>query len=388
MKILFIGPNIFRGHGVDSIHERAIINTLRDTNVTVWVISLLCSKKIIPAFKNSIKDKDIFLPIFAPICLYPIAYAAGGLLLGLLVAVLKLANRKICDVVYIRNPLVAAGFLFFKNLIAVPIIVKTPTLDSVELKDFYDCNPMFISVAEKIEKTAFEKADSVFVSSPSLREHLMNRYCVSQEKIKLIPIGVDYHSFAPSVREHGCTVGYVGSYAPFQGIEYLIKAMAVVRQKMPSARLLLVGCRTRTLEELRDHLKLTNSISFLDNVAHAEVPKIMDKIDIFVISRPKLNVNQIATPLKLLEALVAAKAIVASDVEGINWIIKDGENGLLVKPEDVNELANAIIELLSDKKLRRKLSCAARETAFIYDWKTVVLKILEEINNTCIAAVH
>jgi len=378
MRIFFIGPNIFRDHGVDSIHERAIINTLREFGLCVRVISVFYSKKPINALKNAIKDKDVLVPTIAPICLYPLAYAICGLLIGLLMIMLKLGNRKAYDVVYVRNPLVAVGVLFFKRCYGAPIIVKTPTLDSVELKDFYNCNKVAIAIAEKLEKIAFKKADLIFVSSPSLRKEIMGSE-VSSEKVKLIPIGVDCSIFKLSKNEGEYALGYIGSYGSFQGIECLIRAMRFVRRKVPHAKLLLVGCRNNILKDLVDNLGLRNSVLFLNKVPHSEVPKIMDGINIFVIPRPKMKVNEIATPVKLLEALAAGKAIVATDVGGVNWIINNGENGLLVKPDDEVELSKAITKLLLNANLRYELSEAARKTALMYNWKTIVSKMLKEI---------
>src|SRR5438270_682481 len=83
---------------------------------------------------------------------------------------------------------------------------------------------------------------------------------------------------------------------------------------------------------------------------HSDMPAIYAAMDIFVL--PSLNEG---LPMTILEAMAASKPVIATRVGAIPSVIKDGETGLLVNPEDVNGLRNALARLLTDSDLCRRI---------------------------------
>ena len=90
-------------------------------------------------------------------------------------------------------------------------------------------------------------------------------------------------------------------------------------------------------------------------------------LDVFVISSLYEG-----TPLALFEAMAAGKAIVSTAVDGCREVLEDGETGLLVPPADAESLAQAILRVLGDEPLRRRLGSRAREASRRYDVRTCV----------------
>jgi len=78
------------------------------------------------------------------------------------------------------------------------------------------------------------------------------------------------------------------------------------------------------------------------------------------------------TPLTLFEAMAAGKAIVSTSVDGCREVLADGETGLLVPPRDPARLAEGLIRVLDDGRLRERLGARAREASRRYDIRETV----------------
>lgn len=136
-----------------------------------------------------------------------------------------------------------------------------------------------------------------------------------------------------------------------KGLKYLIKAVSEVKEKYPNIKLVIVGegPDRKNLENLIKDLKLENHVILLGR--KKEVPKLLKSSNIFV-----LPSRREAFGLVNLEAMITPLPIIASAVGGIPEIIKDGETGILVKPEDEKELAQALETLIADSSLREKMA--------------------------------
>jgi glycosyltransferase involved in cell wall biosynthesis len=158
---------------------------------------------------------------------------------------------------------------------------------------------------------------------------------------------------------------FVGGFQPWHGLEFLVEAFAQVAQKRPDAKLVLVGDGPArpAVETTITKLGLEKRILITGYVAHDRMPEWLAAADVAVAPYPPLPQELWFSPLKLYEYMAAGKAIVASAAGQIAEVIKDGHNGLLVRPGDVGELAQAIVTLLDDPAGRQALGRAARQQA-------------------------
>ncbi|PIX22536.1 MAG: glycosyl transferase family 1, partial [Deltaproteobacteria bacterium CG_4_8_14_3_um_filter_43_13] len=102
-----------------------------------------------------------------------------------------------------------------------------------------------------------------------------------------------------------------------------------------------------------------------------DIPQLINTFDIFAL--PSLNEGMGRV---LVEAMAMGKPIVASDIGGIPDLVKDGANGILFTPRDVDAMAEAIIKLLLDRELRRKMGNEGKKLAYpAYDASVMVRKI-------------
>ena len=82
----------------------------------------------------------------------------------------------------------------------------------------------------------------------------------------------------------------------------------------------------------------------------------------------------------LLEGMALGKPVVASNIAGYSSILNDGVEGLLVPPKDEESLAQALIRLLNDEELRKKMGANGLIKAKNFDWENIALKVLDYYN--------
>ncbi len=236
--------------------------------------------------------------------------------------------------------------------------------------------------------------DRVIAISDSVRDHLLRDFGVEDSKVKLVYNGIDLDKYdllsqrdkfdiASIKKQFGLysnhIVGIIARISEVKGHVYLIKAMKQVLVKFPDAKLFIVGegGLLGELKNLSKSLDIENSVIF--------VPKVYDNLkalavmDVFVL--PSL---QEGLGLSLMEAMAASRACVGSAVGGIKNLIKHGENGLLVQPADIFQLANAIIELLKDKQKADVLAENARNFIYQNFSLTKMLVHTEEVYSECL----
>jgi glycosyltransferase involved in cell wall biosynthesis len=149
-------------------------------------------------------------------------------------------------------------------------------------------------------------------------------------------------------------VGSVGLLRPRKGVEFLLRSLPLVIRDVPGCRFVVVGDpeHPRYLDELRRlcrRLGIEEQVHFVS--FREDIPDVLAALDIFVL--PSLFGEGL--PMVLLEAMAAARPVVATAVEGNQEAVVDGATGLLVPPGDPAALAGAIAALLLDPRRRGRL---------------------------------
>lgn len=146
----------------------------------------------------------------------------------------------------------------------------------------------------------------------------------------------------------------------------LIRAIKSVIKKHPDALLLLAGNGPKE-EELRKEVQdlgLQPYVEFLGY--HTDLEKYANACDIVA----SVSFRE-GMPLNIMEAMICGKPIVASYNRGHRELVRDGKNGYLVKANDVEELANKLVELLEDDALCKRFSENAKESVKPYLMRSV-----------------
>jgi PEP-CTERM/exosortase A-associated glycosyltransferase len=210
-----------------------------------------------------------------------------------------------------------------------------------------------------LETHAARKADAVAVISEGLKADLIRRG-IDPGKIIVSPNGVDMDLFGSPpaadkafARRLGLddadTVGFIGSFYDYEGLDDLIAAMPLLLGRRPKARLLLVGGgpMEAALKAQAAASPAADRIRFVGRVPHDEVELYYALIDVLAYPRKAMRLTELVTPLKPLEAMAQRKLVAASDVGGHRELIQDGVTGTLFPAGDPTALAAALSELFA-----------------------------------------
>jgi len=205
-----------------------------------------------------------------------------------------------------------------------------------------------------------------------LRDQLINYYNLPQEKVSYIPSGpLDvFKSFKPEypIDTNEKYILFFGRISKYKGIEYLISAFNQISHIFPDIKLIIAG-----RGNLMFHLEENENIIFINRYIKTSelVGLIQNSLFIVVPYTDSTHSAVVATSYTFL------KPVIASKVGGLPEIVRDGETGFLVKPKNVNELAEKMQKMLSDSELISKFS--NNIYALIlgeYSWKRINEKMI------------
>ncbi|MFC1704648.1 lipopolysaccharide heptosyltransferase II [Candidatus Omnitrophota bacterium] len=211
-------------------------------------------------------------------------------------------------------------------------------------------------------------AKVVIVPSQVIGKHMIDDFHVPYQRIRLIPRWADLNQFKFSSMDKRpktkFTIGIVGRITPLKGHEYLLKAMAKVLRSLPYIKLLIIGDAPEHKMHYRDELKtlvrrlgLTHYVEFLGN--RKDIPELLSRLNLLVLA----TTTEEAFGRVILEAQVSGVPVVATRVGGVIDIVEDGVTGVLVPPKSTDALAEAIVRVLKNPQLARKLSENAHKKA-------------------------
>ncbi|PZO90844.1 MAG: glycosyltransferase, exosortase A system-associated [Sphingomonas sanxanigenens] len=223
-----------------------------------------------------------------------------------------------------------------------------------------------------LETRAAHAVDAVAVICTGLRDDLIARG-VAADKIVVSPNGVDLTLFGdPGGRDDALaaelglagaeTIGFIGSFYDYEGLDDLIAAMPALVKARPAAHLLLVGGGPME-EALRLQAAaspVAERIRFVGRVPHDAVERYYGLIDILAYPRKRMRLTDLVTPLKPIEAMAQRRIVAASDVGGHRELIADGLTGMLFPPGDAVAIAAALARLLDDRGRWNMIRDAAR----------------------------
>jgi N-acetyl-alpha-D-glucosaminyl L-malate synthase BshA len=235
---------------------------------------------------------------------------------------------------------------------------------------------------ELVLKLVLRNADAVIALTGDMKGQVQK---IWKRDVFVIPNGIDLGRFDKLPRDEmrvklqakadDRLIIFVGRFRPEKAVKYLIEALAIVRQKDQSVRLLLVGegPEEDNLKQLVRQFNLGDCVEFAGQIPNEQVPQYLAAADIFIL--PSLSEG---FPNVVLEAMAVGLPVVASRVGGLPEIIEEGENGFLVEPKKPEQIADRTLLLLGNDQLRIRISRNNRAKAKGYSLEAVVDR-LEEI---------
>ncbi|MBN2401405.1 MAG: glycosyltransferase family 4 protein [Spirochaetes bacterium] len=226
--------------------------------------------------------------------------------------------------------------------------------------------------------------DKYIAVSKAIRDILIN-YGMSEEKITAVYSGVDLiqykniksdyllneFSMLPNIKKK-VKLANVAALTHQKDHATLLRAVGIIIKKFNNFILFITGDGELkdSLIKLRDRLGLGDHVIFTG--FRNDALNLIDFADIFIMSS---RLEGLGT--SIIDAMALKKAIIATDTGGIPELIRNEENGILVPRENSEELAGAIVKLIQDKSLRRKLSRCAFKDAQDYSIENTVNKTID-----------
>jgi glycosyltransferase involved in cell wall biosynthesis len=224
------------------------------------------------------------------------------------------------------------------------------------------------------ETRCMREADLVTTLSETMRRQIIGRG-VPAENVFVLPHAVDTDAFAPAERNQELAarlglagrpvVGYVSSLVAYEGVETLLKAIAVARRSDPDLAGLIVGGGElqSSLEARARRLGLDGHVVFTGRVDASEAVDCYSLMDVFVCPRDDHEVTRYVTPLKPFEAMAAGCCIAVSDLPTLREAVRDGECGALFPAGDSEALAATMLNLIDRPERSQEMRRAARRHA-------------------------
>jgi glycosyltransferase involved in cell wall biosynthesis len=221
------------------------------------------------------------------------------------------------------------------------------------------------------ERYAIRHVRDVIAISPYVLQEYRSR---SDARFHCIDNPLPFEFFAiPNLEEEGRLL-YAGTIDERKNVIDLLRALVIVRQEMPHVRLRVAGratsqvyyrkvqdfVATQGLESNVECLGLQDSAHLMQEYAHC--------MAVVLASR------QETAPMAVIESMAAGKPVVATRVGGVPDLVEDGRSGFIVEPGDVAGFARCIVELLTDKDLRRRMGQRSRQLAERFRLETVAGK--------------
>lgn len=275
----------------------------------------------------------------------------------------RILKKEKVDIVHIQTAFYLS-YLAMKiaKKINIPIVVTSHTQPENFLLNIPKLNKkIFVNAFYKLLIRMYNKADLVICVS-DFGKSLLRKQKI-KTKVKVISNGIDLSEFKPRKthsfdkkfqinHEKYKYILYVGRLMKEKNIEVLIDSMKEVTAKLPDARLLIggEGYKANSLKKRVKKLRLNSYVKFLGFLPDKELPLVFASCDVFVL--PSLIELQ---GIVLLESMACGKPIIVANSPNSASPYLVRNNGFLFDSHNHHDLANKIIKLLSDDKLRIKM---------------------------------
>lgn len=293
----------------------------------------------------------------------------------------KRCLRRRPDLIYARSSWFAWPVTRLKRLFGVPLFVEVNALFTIEKAARGEM--ALPGLTRRIEREMMEVADRILPVSAEIKTQIAT-LGIDPEKIVVTPNAVDTELFRPAATPPaGFKVGAVNSMRGYHGMETLLRAAAIAREKIPDLKLLLIGGGP-LLEEVKARatsLGVADIAEFTGVIDHQDVPRRL--AECAVCAAPyEGEVNQYNCPMKLYEYMAMKIPVVASRWGDIPNILEDGRTALLHNPAEPASLAEALAAVHDDREAAVRRAEAAFELVQSHTWRATARRVLEWSRNS------
>ncbi len=213
-------------------------------------------------------------------------------------------------------------------------------------------------------KSLLGKADKIIITQPNYMysSPYLGNY---KDKIEIIPNGVDVNKFRPlNIGKYENSIFFLSlldEFHKYKGLDYLLNALKIVKLEIADVKL-IVGGKGRLLDYYRsmaNEMGLGDNVEFHGFIPDEEIVEYYNKCSVFVL--PSISSKQEGFGIVALEALACETPVISTEIVGVASDVVKSNSGFIVPPKDVEELAEAIIKILTNKELSCKMGINGRK---------------------------
>lgn len=296
------------------------------------------------------------------------------------IKVCKIVGKEKVDIIHCHG--------FKASLISrmAALFVKLPCIYTVHNFALDNGNPIQRFFIRNVEKAFSVFTNRIIAVSEALKTYMINKAGIMEDKIHVIYNGIQLKKYVcdsngDSIRkkynldDSKIIIGTVARLIPSKGIEYLLRAIPSLNKMRQDLVFFIIGKGPleQKLKDISKNLGIDHNTIFTGYVDNIE--EYYKAIDIFIL--PTLSEG---LGISLLEAMASKKPIIAAETGGIPEIIKDGENGILIRPHSSEDIVNAVLCLLDNLHLAKVLANRAyNDVQLLFSEKTMINRTCEVI---------
>ena len=233
-----------------------------------------------------------------------------------------------------------------------------------------------VSKKDIFHRFLYKRVDHIFAVSNYVKNSVLKTCPVKEDIISILYPGLNFEKYNPAdfnkneirkefnIDPKAIVIGMSGRFSPGKGQEEFLKAAKILKDKINDNILFVIAGAAsfgedeyeKKIRELTAELELSKYVIFTGY--RNDMPRILSMLDIFVFPSHEESFG-----ITLTEAMALELPSVASGKAGVLDLISDSETGLLVPPKNPGELAEAILKLAENPRLRKQLGKASRKKA-------------------------
>jgi glycosyltransferase involved in cell wall biosynthesis len=368
-----------RCSGADGTHIKGVIKGFENLNNKVFVIAPKVSIGTVnSAKKNNNKPVLLRLPrvVFEMLELLYNIPAFYQLHRGY--------RQHKYDLIYERYSFLNVSGFLLSRVMNIPLLLEVNFTTKTQV--YPERTGMFKSLTRQLERAIFKKASLIIVISEVLKTEIANNG-IEADKILVLPNAVDIEKFQPrepiaglktnyNMEKNDKIIGFVGSFYPWHGIDFLIDTYKELLPEYNGVSLMLLG-DGQMAEQLKKQVQaegLGKKVIFTGKIPHDTLPAYLSIFDIGIMP----DSNDYGSPMKIFEYMAMGKPIVAPLLKPIAEVIENGREGILFKQRNKPELKKALLQLLNNTELCKKMGEAGRAKVLSHHtWDLNAKRIIE-----------
>lgn len=242
------------------------------------------------------------------------------------------------------------GHLWF-NLLGLPFLRKYPIITTVHDPRDHTGDISSRKTPQFVKDYGYKRSDHIIIHSNEMKPLLQDTVGISEDRISVIPLtALGDETLGEGVDEEKNMLLFFGRIFEYKGLEYLIRAEPLIREKIPDVKIVIAGRgedfdRYRAMMETPESFVVYNE--YISNEFQAELFR-----QASVVVLPYIEATQSGV---IPTAFNFGTPVVATEVGGLGEQLDDGVNGYLVEPRNIEELAEKVILLLQNDELREQM---------------------------------